>query len=1133
MKTNVLTLFLIGIFILVYPLCPEELPVPTYSNSLIISIEHNVLDSAEVDYIKSQFNFGLYARLSFSLTSIAPSLNWHWNLNNASEGIQSFKDTVNQLFAGAKNKEVMLNLVITSGLARQLAVYREAKEEDIRNCSWYNDNKLASDTQIIESDVLDKKVFGTFSRYARKLRANLEAKAAATLAFLKQKMEESPETLVALSGWGEAEMNFGRLNDATSLQEFFCDYSPFAVLEFRDWICHTGMYDGTSGKYKGQGYAQGGAKYQGDSGLALFNADFGTSFTTWNLKYYNWSLTDDYDSNPEDFSNPDPNRIPYSSYSHGNMMPASGPYYIAGGFDPPRVMQPGNKFYDLWHLFRETMVHNFSKDMAKWASSAGIPADKWYSHQIPGDYLFGTNPSLPNKNGRYYSSASPLWTANNLPYGSAGATIYDIKFPTWFARTTEYGLPAIAAMSANWAIMEYDAETYPVGFSVPQSTVDFILNQYLNVYNYSPHLINFFMWWDASAEHRIKGMNKQEALRQFVAKIRDKARRKNLTYVFDPPKVIGLSGAFVPQSGAIQITLTGKIWNGHSWEWKDWGDFDHFEIFRSTEPNFTAEEVHRIGTTSSTTYTDSSVSYGKAYFYKVKAVNSNSVAGPASDEIMVLPTTTAVPVLYVNKKTLAFKVCEGGSSPWPEQVNVTNLGAVGTTITWQASDSQAWLHVSPASGTGNATLNISINPAGLTAGTYTGQMTVTDPNAFNSPQVVSITLTVSAAQQNQSPFGAFDTPTQGSTVSGSVAVTGWALDDIGVKQVEIKREPDPDDPTGATGSDGLVYIGDAVFVRGSRTDVEALYPSYPHNDKAGWGYMMLTYGLPRKGNGTFRLYAIAEDLGGKKTMLGTKQITSDNAHRVKPFGTIDTPDQGGVVSGAAYVNFGWALTPPPNMIPTDGSTIWVTVNSVYLGHPVYNQYRVDVATSFPECLNSNGAVGYYFIDTTKYTNGVHSIGWLVTDNAGNVDGMGSRFFEIQNIGGEATGLGKLEPVGYIEDTSGTLKIDVLGPAAVIVEELGSVEIVLRGTGGNRFIGWGADKSKNLPIGSTLDKEVGIFYWTPAPGFLGKHILHFSVTDGVRMSRPVEVAVTIVPKKYAETPARNRTNQRKQDTKKIT
>ena len=46
--------------------------------------------------------------------------------------------------------------------------------------------------------------------------------------------------------------------------------------------------------------------------------------------------------------------------------------------------------------------------------------------------------------------------------------------------------------------------------------------------------------------------------------------------------------------------------------------------------------------------------------------------------------------------------------------------------------------------------------------------------------------------------------------------------------------------------------------------------------------------------------------------------------------------------------------------------------------------------------NSNGAVGYYYIDTTTLTNGIHTIGWLVYDNAGRGAGIGSRFFWVQN-----------------------------------------------------------------------------------------------------------------------------------------
>lgn len=240
------------------------------------------------------------------------------------------------------------------------------------------------------------------------------------------------------------------------------------------------------------------------------------------------------------------------------------------------------------------------------------------------------------------------------------------------------------------------------------------------------------------------------------------------------------------------------------------------------------------------------------------------------------------------------------------------------------------------------------------------------------------------------PFGSFDTPTEGSTVRSSVPVTGWALDDVGVESVRIYRA------TVAGEGGGLVYIGDAVFVEGARPDIELQYPDYPNNSRAGWGYMLLTYGLPNGGNGTYTLHAIATDVEGNEVTLGTKTFTCDNANAVKPFGNIDTPEQGGVASGSSYVVFGWALTPQPNTIPTDGSTLMVWVDGVPLGNPVYNQYREDIASLFPGYNNSDGAGWYFYLDTTAYESGVHTISLSAKDDAGNQDGIGSRFFTIQN-----------------------------------------------------------------------------------------------------------------------------------------
>jgi hypothetical protein len=96
------------------------------------------------------------------------------------------------------------------------------------------------------------------------------------------------------------------------------------------------------------------------------------------------------------------------------------------------------------------------------------------------------------------------------------------------------------------------------------------------------------------------------------------------------------------------------------------------------------------------------------------------------------------------------------------------------------------------------------------------------------------------------------------------------------------------------------------------------------------------------------------------------------------------------------VNFGWALTPQPKSIATNGSTIVVFIDNKPVGHPVYNNPRADIEALFPGYANTNGAVGYYKINTTQLTNGLHSISWGVTDSAGQKSGIGSRFFVVQN-----------------------------------------------------------------------------------------------------------------------------------------
>jgi hypothetical protein len=342
-------------------------------------------------------------------------------------------------------------------------------------------------------------------------------------------------------------------------------------------------------------------------------------------------------------------------------------------------------------------------------------------------------------------------------------------------------------------------------------------------------------------------------------------------------------------------------------------------------------------------------------------------------------------------------------------------------------------------------------------------------------------------------------------------VTGWALDNIEITSVGVWREPVSGEPTNPN---GLVFIGNATLVPGARPDVQTAFPHSPWSYRGGWGYMLLTNPLPNPngslGNGPYRLHAIAINKAGLQVDLGTRIITVDNAHASKPFGTNDTPDQGGTASGNAFVNFGWALTQNPYMIPLDGSTITVVVDGVKLGHPTYNQYRADIATAFPGLANSNGAIGFFYIDTTKIANGLHTISWVVYDNAARGDGIGSRYFNVLNSVGRAAPQDP-EPVAAIEITNrGPLLNDepmrqvraADGTVTLAVEELNRIELPVGSTMGYLLVG---NQRTVLPIGSTL--KDGVFYWQLGPGFLGNYPMVFEHPDGTEL----RVRITVQPK----------------------
>jgi hypothetical protein len=306
--------------------------------------------------------------------------------------------------------------------------------------------------------------------------------------------------------------------------------------------------------------------------------------------------------------------------------------------------------------------------------------------------------------------------------------------------------------------------------------------------------------------------------------------------------------------------------------------------------------------------------------------------------------------------------------------------------------------------------------------------------------------------------------------------------------------------------------------------------------------MLLTNMLHNGGNGTFTLHAYAKDLGGRQVKLGSKTIKCDNAHAVKPFGAIDTPDQGGEASGSKFRNQGWVLTPNPNKIPVNGSTIKVYIDGKNIGNVHYNIYRADIASFFPGYANSNGSLGYLDFDTTAYESGVHTIQWVATDTAGNTDGIGSRYFSIQNSGYDRSAgkqfvitgktVNRRSPVpelakipmdaaasirmrtGYGEDSKSRKMIADKNGAILITlpqEERMVLDVsqpLAASYSAYMIINGGL---RPLPPGASLDKNKGFFYWLSGPASYGKYHLVFIAQHQTGAVVKKYVTLDITPK----------------------
>jgi hypothetical protein len=253
----------------------------------------------------------------------------------------------------------------------------------------------------------------------------------------------------------------------------------------------------------------------------------------------------------------------------------------------------------------------------------------------------------------------------------------------------------------------------------------------------------------------------------------------------------------------------------------------------------------------------------------------------------------------------------------------------------------------------NVGYTFALDTATLSTGAHTITVTAADTNSDLGSASVNVTV--------GAPLVFVDSPGPGAVVSGTVTVSGWAVDngpgtETAISGVQVKV-------------DGVV-MGNATY-GSSRADVCASF-SRPGCPNVGFTFALNTAGLA-PGVHTLTVTAMDSDA---TPLTGT--WTSMFQIAAPPSVFIDAPLAGTTVSGIVTVS-GWAI----DNVSTAGtaiSLVQVKVDGAVVGTATYGLNRADVCTALPGrpgCPN----VGYTFsLNTNALSAGSHVITVSATDS---------------------------------------------------------------------------------------------------------------------------------------------------------
>lgn len=263
---------------------------------------------------------------------------------------------------------------------------------------------------------------------------------------------------------------------------------------------------------------------------------------------------------------------------------------------------------------------------------------------------------------------------------------------------------------------------------------------------------------------------------------------------------------------------------------------------------------------------------------------------------------------------------------------------------------------------------------------------------------------------------AIETPAPGATVFGIVEVKGFVLDKRGVSSIR------------------LVIDGNelhAADLNQPREDLRRLYPGFFGENPMGKPGFRTAFLASNLADGEHTL-AIKVTFAGTSApegepasvLLGLRSFFVDNSRSQPPLGGVDSPRDPAEAGMQDYVSgpfpvIGWALDDQGIRQQAAGGSVLadieVLVDGRVWGQAVYPLPRPDIANAFPDVPGAGSSGFQLTLDTTRLSNGLHTVAVRAWDVEGNSRILAERQVFVDNNYGSSRPFGAIDwpPVGGV------------------------------------------------------------------------------------------------------------------------